>query len=404
MPDLRGRRIVVGVTGGIAAYKAAELVSALRQRGAEVWVVMTASARQLVGEATFRALSARSVATDLWELPEFDIEHIALAQFAEVALIAPATANVIGKMAAGIADDLLTTNLLALTCPVIVAPAMNSRMWANAAVQENLRTLRRRGVIVVEPEEGRLACGEEGPGRLASLERLLAALRLGLRRQDLGDAESPLAGKRVLVTAGPTREALDPVRFLSNPSSGAMGFALAAEAHARGALVTVVHGPTALAPPDCAETVGVTSAGEMAEAVFARLDGAEVFIGAAAVADYRPAAPSDHKMKKAEGDLSLILERTVDIIAEVRRRRPDIVAVGFAAETDDVEAEAREKLERKGLDLIVANRVGPDEGFGPGETELLIIGRDGEARATGRVAKDEAASLVLDALEELLTA
>lgn len=403
MPDLRGRRIVLGVTGGIAAYKAAELVSALRQRGGEVWVVMTRSARQLVGEATFRALSGRSVATDLWEAPEFDIEHIALARFAEVALIAPATANVIGKMAAGIADDLLTTNLLALTCPIILAPAMNSRMWANVAVQENLRTLRRRGVIVVEPEEGHLACGEEGPGRLASLERLLAAVRVGLRRQDLGDAESSLCGKRVLITAGPTREAVDPVRFLSNPSSGAMGFALAVEAQVRGALVTLVHGPTALAPPDCVEAVSVTSAGEMAEAVFARLDDAEVFIGAAAVADYRPAAPSGQKIKKTEEDLSLVLERTVDIIAEVRRRQPDIVAVGFAAETGDLEANAREKLERKGLDLIVANRVGPEEGFGPGETEVLIIGRDGEARATGRVGKDEAAGLILDALEEILT-
>jgi phosphopantothenoylcysteine decarboxylase/phosphopantothenate--cysteine ligase len=402
MPNLSGRRVVVGVTGSIAAYKAAELVSSLRQRGAEIQVVMTRNACQLVGPATFRALSGRNVASEMWSQTEFDIEHVALARFAEVMVVAPATANLIGKMASGIADDLLTTNLLAADCPIVVAPAMNSRMWANAAVQENLATLRRRGVIIVEPEEGFLACGEEGKGRLASLQRILAAIRLGLRQGFLAGCESPIAGKRVLITAGPTREWLDPVRFLSNPSSGAMGFALATEAAARGACVTLVHGPTHLVPPPVDETVAVTTAAEMADAVFVRLDSADIFIGAAAVADYRPAQSHDHKIKKAGIALQLALEPTLDIISEVRRRRPGMVVVGFAAETESLEQHAREKLERKGLDLIVANYVGRDRGFGPGETQLLILSRTGQPKQTGLLPKDEACSLVIDAIEDFL--
>ncbi|MCD6352486.1 MAG: bifunctional phosphopantothenoylcysteine decarboxylase/phosphopantothenate--cysteine ligase CoaBC [Armatimonadetes bacterium] len=402
MPELKGRRVVLGVTGSIAAYKAAELASALVQRGAEVWVVMTASARQLVGEATFRALTGRQVAAEMWGTAELDIEHIALADFAEVMMIAPATANILAKMAAGIADDLLTTNLLAVTCPVVVAPAMNARMWAHPAVQENVERLRQRGVIVVEPEEGYLACGDEGRGRLASLDRLLAAIRLGLRMKDRQGTPSPLAGKSLLITAGPTREPLDPVRFLSNPSSGAMGFALATEAAARGAHVTLVHGPTALAAPPVAEIVPVTTAEDMARAVFDRLDATDLFIGAAAVADYRPAAPSDEKIKKTQGPLELRVEPTTDIIAEVRRRRPDMPIVGFAAETGDLRGRAEEKRDRKGLDMIVANDFGPDRGFGPGKTSLLLLRRGREPIETGEVFKDEAASVVLDAVEELL--
>lgn len=402
MPQLDGRRIVVGVTGSIAAYKAAELVSALRQRGADVRVVMTANACKLVGPSTFRALTGRSVAVDMFDQPQFDVDHIALADFAEVLVVAPATANLLAKMAAGIADDLLTTNLLAADCAIVVAPAMNHRMWKNQAVQANVQVLRQRGIILVEPEAGFLACGESGVGRLASLSRLLAAIRLGLRRADIGDRPSPLEDKRVLVTAGPTREYVDPVRFISNPSTGAMGIALATEAKARGADVTLVHGPIHLPIPPLDECVAVTEADEMAEAVFARLNNCDIFIGAAAVADFRPAAASGRKIRKATAPLQLRLEPTTDIIAEVRQKRPDMVVVGFAAETEDLEAAARDKLQRKGLDMIVANQVGRDCGFGPGETELLLIGRGREPIATGRVLKDEAASIVIDALEELL--
>ncbi|MBC7288651.1 MAG: bifunctional phosphopantothenoylcysteine decarboxylase/phosphopantothenate--cysteine ligase CoaBC, partial [Armatimonadetes bacterium] len=249
MPTFKGRRVVVGVTGSIAAYKAAELVSALRQRQADVRVIMTANACALVGPPTFRALSGHEVATELFGGAEYQIEHVSLARFAEAIIIAPATANVIGKIAAGIADDLLTTQILAAQCPIVVAPAMNWRMWDNPVVQKNVSALRERGVVVVDPEPGFLACGEEGGGRLASLPRLLAAVRYALRLADLAGEPSPLAGRKVVVTAGPTREHIDPIRFISNPSSGAMGFELARELRARGAEVIVVHGPTHLDPP-----------------------------------------------------------------------------------------------------------------------------------------------------------
>ncbi len=389
----------MGVTGSIAAYKAADLVSALVQRGAEVRVVMTKAAREMVGVATFRALSGREVGTELFGNVEFDIGHVSLAQFAEAMVVAPATANVIGKMVAGIADDLLTTNLLAVECPVVVAPAMNKRMWANATVQANVATLKERSVIVVAPGEGFLACGEVGAGRLADRDALLAAIRFALRRGELAGQASPLAGKKVVLTAGPTREHLDPVRFLSNPSSGAMGYALAMEAAARGAMVTLVHGPSELAAPACVEEVAVTTAAEMAEAAFAKVAEADVFVGAAAVADYSPAETQAHKAHKKHEPVEIALEPTVDIIAEVRRRRAEMVVVGFAAETQDVEASAREKMDRKGMDMIVANRVGPTEGFGPGETTVTILVGRKSAATVGPVQKDEAASAIIDAVE-----
>jgi len=402
-PALTGRRVVVGVTGSIAAYKAADFVSALVQRGAEVRVVMTRAAQELIGPATFRSLTGHDVATELFE-PSPEIAHVALACFGEVLAVVPATANFLAKMAQGVADDLLTTNVLAFRGPVVVAPAMNWRMWANAAVQENVQKLRQRGVIIVEPEEGFLACGETGRGRLARLETLLAAIRFALRRADLQGKPSPLAGARVLITAGPTREYIDPVRFISNASTGAMGFALAAEAAARGAKVRVIHGPTHLAPPPDISTVPVMTASEMAEAAFAALDDADIFIGAAAVADYAPAVTAAQKQPKSAAPLDLKLEPTVDIITEVKKRRPELVVVGFAAETENVEARAREKLERKRMDMVVANEVGREKGFGQGETELTIVLVDGPSRRTGPVAKDDAASLVIDALEDLLGA
>lgn len=402
-PSLSGRRIVVGVTGSIAAYKAADFVSALVQRGADVRVVMTQAAKELIGPANFRSLTGHDVALELFE-PIVEPVHVALACFGEVLAVVPATANFLAKMAHGIADDLLTTNVLAFLGPVVVAPAMNWRMWANAVVQENVEKLRQRGVIIVEPEEGFLACGETGRGRLARLESLLAAVRYALRRADLQDARSLLAGRRVLITAGPTREYLDPVRFLSNASTGAMGLALAAEAAARGARVSVVHGPTHLPAPPGIHAVPVTTAAEMAEAVFAALEETDIFIGAAAVADYTPAAPADQKHPKRAAPFELSLLPTTDIIAEVRKRKPDVIVVGFAAETHDAEARAREKLRRKGMDMIVANEVGREKGFGPGETQLTILYADGPIRQTGPMAKDDAASLVLDAVEDLLRA
>lgn len=395
---LQGRRIVVGVTGGIAAYKACDLVSALRKAGASVRVVMTANAQRFVTPMTFATLAGTPVCTDPWAARD-DIQHISLADFAEAVIVAPATANVIGKYAAGIADDLLTAALLAFTCPIIFAPAMNTRMLCSAPVQENLETLRRRGVRIVAPGEGRLACGDEGAGRLPDTPVLLEAIR-----EALGAGEGPLAGVRVLVTAGPTREHIDPVRYLSNPSSGKMGYALAEEAARRGASVTLVSGPVALDGPAGVEMVRVTSAQEMHDAVQARKGAVDLFIGAAAVADWRPAQASEHKLKKGEREeMALALVRTPDIIAAVARWRTRPVLIGFAAETDDLLAHAREKLAGKGLDLIVANDVSRrDVGFATDDNEVTLLDASGGRTDLPRMAKAEVARAILDRAQELL--
>lgn len=395
---LQGRRIVVGVTGGIAAYKACDLVSALRKAGASVRVVMTANAQRFVTPMTFATLAGTPVCSDPWAARD-DIQHISLADFAEAVIVAPATANVIGKYASGIADDLLTSALLAFTCPVIIAPAMNTRMFCSAPVQENLETLRRRGVHIVAPGEGRLACGDEGAGRLPDTAVLLEAIR-----EALGAGEGPLAGVRVLVTAGPTREHIDPVRYLSNPSSGKMGYALAEEAARRGASVTLVSGPVALDGPAGVEMVRVTSAQEMHDAVQARKGAVDLFIGAAAVADWRPAQASERKLKKGERtEMALPLVRTPDIIATVARWRTRPVLVGFAAETDDLLAHAQEKLAAKGLDLIVANDVSRrDVGFATDDNEVTLLDASGGRTELPRMAKAEIARAILDHAQELL--
>lgn len=395
---LQGRRIVVGVTGGIAAYKACDLVSALRRAGASVRVVMTANAQRFVTPMTFATLAGTPVCSDPWAARD-DIQHISLADFAEAVIVAPATANVIGKYASGIADDLLTSALLAFTCPVIIAPAMNTRMFCSAPVQENLETLRRRGVHIVAPGEGRLACGDEGAGRLPDTAVLLEAIR-----EALGAGEGPLAGVRVLVTAGPTREHIDPVRYLSNPSSGKMGYALAEEAARRGASVTLVSGPVALDGPAGVEMVRVTSAQEMHDAVQARKGAVDLFIGAAAVADWRPVQVSEHKLKKGERtELALALVRTPDIIAAVARWRTRPVLIGFAAETDDLLAHAQEKLAAKGLDLIVANDVSRrDVGFATDDNEVTLLDASGGRTDLPRMAKAEIARAILDHAQELL--
>ncbi len=404
---LEGRRIVVGVTGGIAAYKACELVSRLVQRGADVRVIMTRNATHLVGPATFRALTGHDVAVEMFGASvEIEIGHVSLAQWAEAICIAPATANIIGKFAAGIADDLLSTTLLAARCPIVIAPAMNHAMWESPAVQANIATLANRGVILIEPEEGWLACGEVGKGRLASVERILAGIRLALRRSHLAGRQSPLYGRRLLVTAGPTRERLDPVRFISNPSTGAMGFAIALEAQARGAAVSLVHGPTHLPPPPVDDVSEVQTAEDMLGAVLQRIDQCDIYISAAAVADFRPEQAAAEKIKKSgrEG-LTLKLVPTPDIITEVRKRRPDLLLVGFAAETGDLESRAREKMHAKQMDMIVANDVTkPGAGFGEGTNEVLIIDRTGRSLRAGPAPKDEIAAAILDAVEDLLSA
>lgn len=356
-------RVTVGVSGGIAAYKAAELVRALQKRGIEVHVVMTQSATRFVQPLTFAALTGHKVITSLWDGDAVganstdssaeisSIEHIDEAQWAEVLVVAPATANILAKFAHGIADDFLTTMALATQAPVLVAPAMNVHMWEHPATQANLEILRERGVRVIEPGSGDLACGMVGPGRMAEPETIAEAVQAVLgRRQDL-------AGETVLVTAGGTREALDPVRFLGNRSSGKMGYALAEAAQARGARVVLITGPTALHPPPRCEVVRVTTAEEMRTAVLDRMTEATLVIKAAAVADYRPVAVSDHKLKRT-GPLTIELAPTEDILAEVvRRRRPGQLIIGFAAETENRMENGRAKLLRKGADAIVVNDV-----------------------------------------------
>lgn len=399
---LAGRRVIIGVTGGIAAYKAASLVSSLRARGAEVRVVMTEAATWFVTPTTFATLTGHEVHTELFGADLDDgMQHISLQEFGEVLLVAPATANTLGKVAHGLADNLLTTAVMAARCPVIFAPAMNEQMWCNPIVQENIATLRRHGYGFVMPEAGRLACGVEGTGRLAAEEHLLAAIETALA----GAApELDLRGRRLVVSAGPTREALDPVRFLSNRASGKMGFALARAAAAAGANVTLVTGPTALADLPGVEMVHVTTCAEMKAAVLAAVAGAEAFISAAAPADYRPAEYSDVKIKKGE-DLNLKLVRTDDILLAVTSHARPAVVVGFAAETGEAAAKGRRKLEAKGLDLVVANEVGePGRGFATDVNEVIILRRDGTERCLPLMSKLAVAQVILGEVAALLPA
>jgi phosphopantothenoylcysteine decarboxylase/phosphopantothenate--cysteine ligase len=392
---MNGARIFLGVCGGIAAYKAAALTSSLVQRGAEVDVVMTAEAERFVGPLTFSSLTARPVFTSLWDAPE-DIPHIRLVRAAQVAIVVPATANVIAKLASGIADDLLTTALLAARIPVIVAPAMNAAMYENEATQRNLAALSGRGYEIVEPERGFLAERESGQGRLASEERLLESIERALSRR------RSLAGKRVAITAGPTREAFDPIRFLSNASSGATGIALAREAALRGADVTLLLGPTQLEPPAGVDVVRVTSARDLLDAALARAVGADVIVATAAVADWRPESAQPNKRKKSEELQSLEVVANPDVLAELGRRKGDSFLVGFAAETEDFEINARQKLERKHLDAIAVNDVSGERGFGTGENTLTLLWGDAGRLELGTADKATLAARLLDAIEELM--
>jgi len=388
------RNVVLGVTGSIAAYKAVDLASKLTQAGVAVHTVMTESATKLVGPASFRAITGLPVSSDLFELSNpFAIEHVSLADRADLLLIAPATANVIAKLETGIADDLLTCTALATRAPILVAPAMHTAMWENPATQANVQTLRSRGVSFVGPVEGRLASGGYGAGRFAPVSEIVGETLRNLGRT--GD----LAGVRIVVTAGGTREPLDPVRFLGNRSSGKMGFALAEAARDRGADVQLVVGPTQLPVPAGIRTICVETAAEMLDAVQVACDAADVLIMAAAVADYTPAAQVASKMKKTSDPLTIDLARTEDILGAVEG--PSI-RVGFAAETEDLLENARRKLVSKRLDLIVANRVaGPNTPFGSDENEAVLIESDGE-EVLPRMAKRELAEHVLDRIAPLL--
>ena len=387
------KRILLGVCGGIAVYKIAALTSTLVQRGAIVDVIMTPEAERFVGALTFSSLTARPTYTSLWDAPE-RIPHIRLVREAQVMLIAPATANTIAKLAQGIADDLVTTAALAARIPIVVAPAMNSAMYAHPATQANLRTLRERGYEFVDPEHGFLAERESGVGRLANEDALLEALDRTLARTQR------LAGVRVLVTAGPTREAFDPIRFVSNASTGATGIAIAREAALRGADVTLLLGPTLLEPPPGVTTHRFTTAADLLDLALAHGTRAELVVATAAVSDWRPAQRAAQKLKKTDEDLSVQMVRNPDVLATLAERNDDAFLVGFAAETDAHEANALEKLARKGLSAIVVNDVGGERGFGVGENALTLLWKDGR-KELGTANKPELASRLLDAIEEL---
>jgi len=394
-PALRGRRILLGVTGGIAAYKACYLTRLLTQAGATVQVVMTPSATRFVGPDTFAALSGRRAYTELWDEPG-SVLHVRLAHQADVAVVAPATANVIAKLARGIADDLLTSTLLEARCPLVVAPAMHTGMWDHPATQANVRTLEERGGLIVGPAIGPLAAGDEGTGRMAEPEEILAAI------DDVASRGRDLAGWRIVVTAGPTWEPIDAVRFVGNRSTGRMGFAVATEADARGADVTLVVGPGTVEPPEGLRVVPVGTADEMRDAVLEAARDADAVVMAAAVADFRPKDAAPGKLKKEGGPPQLSLVPTSDILAELGESKGDRVLVGFAAETDDLESRGRDKLLAKHLDLVVVNRVGAEgTGFGSDTNEAAILSIRGDDEPLRRWTKRELAAAICDRLPKL---
>ena len=395
---LSGKTIVVGVTGSIAAFKAAEIVSQLTQRGAEVQVVMTANAARFITPLTLSTLAGQAVASDMFtEVAGWELEHISMADAADLVLIAPATANIIGKITNGIADDLLTCVVMATRAPVMIAPAMNQNMLENPITEANLAKLADLGYRIIESEVGRLASGAQGKGRLASIETILARVEAELL------PEPDLAGIKAVVTAGPTREAIDPVRFISNRSSGKMGYALAQVAQQRGAEVTLATGPTSLDDPEGVKMVKVETAQEMSKAVLGRAKEADVVVGAAAVVDYAPSRVSESKIKKGQGPLDLQLSTTPDILAELGKRKGRRILVGFAAETEQLVENARKKLASKHLDLIVANDVSlPGIGFGSDENAATLVFADGKVKELPRMSKQAMAGEIWDAIKGIL--
>ncbi|MCD6581746.1 MAG: bifunctional phosphopantothenoylcysteine decarboxylase/phosphopantothenate--cysteine ligase CoaBC [Desulfuromusa sp.] len=388
---LQGKNIVLGVSGGIAVYKAIELLRLLTKAGADVHVVMTRNACEFVAPLTFQTLSCHPVHTDLFDLSqEQEIDHISLADRADLFILAPATANLIGKIAQGLADDLLTTSVMATKAPVLIAPAMNSNMYDNPIYQRNQKCLADSGYHILEPVSGSLACGWEGKGKLPDPAIIFAAAESVLAPKDL-------LGCHILVTAGPTREEIDPVRYISNYSSGKMGFAIAAAAQQRGAQVTLIAGPTNLTVPVGVRCVPVFSADEMRTAVFTHLDNIDVVIKAAAVADYRPVDRSVQKMKKTADKLTLKLEKNLDILAELGQKKGALVLVGFAAETERLLVHAAEKLQKKNLDLIVANDITRDGAGFDGDTNIVkFLSADGQVEELEQMSKKEVARQLLD--------
>ncbi len=395
---LDGKNLVLGVCGGIAAYKSAELLRLFIKKGAKVRVMMTKCALKFVGETTFAALSGNPVCVDLFESESAGdtaaIKHIQWAEDADAVVIAPATANIIGKLANGIADDALSTFMLAVTAPKFICPAMNTHMYENQAVQRNIDRLEQDGFLVVEPGSGSLACGTVGPGRLPEPEEILAAVSAGLTPKDL-------ANRKILVTAGPTHEPVDPVRYISNPSSGKMGFAIARAASARGAVVTLVTGPAALADPPGIEVVRVKTALEMAAAVLDRFDDTDILIKSAAVSDFRPEKCHDHKVKKDAAALAIELARNPDILKEAGQRKKQQMLIGFAAETADLEVYAAAKLKEKNLDMLVGNLVTePGAGFGTDTNRVTLFFQDKTSLQVPLMEKEHLAHVILDHIVE----
>ncbi len=396
MRYIKGKSIVLGVSGGIAVYKSAELLRLIKKQDANARVIMTKNASAFVGSLTFEALSGNPVCADLFEKGNnSSIRHIEWAKEADAVVVAPATANLIGKLAGGIADDALSTFLLAVTCPVMICPSMNTNMYEKVSVRRNINILKKDGYFIVEPSEGELACGTTGQGRLPEPEEMLDRLMYCLSPKDF-------KGKRVLVTAGPTREHIDPVRYISNPSSGRMGYAVARAAEHRGADVILVSGPAGIKAPVNVEIIRTGSAKEMAAAVFDHMKKADIIIKTAAVSDYRPSVTAKQKMKKGEGEMMLLLQKTEDILLELGKNRKNKVLVGFAAETENLEKNAKEKLGRKNLDIIAGNLLdGKSSGFETDTNRVTLFFRNGDKEVLPLMDKESVAHILLDRILEL---
>ena len=397
---LKGKTVVIGVSGGIAVYKACDVVSRLKKLNANVHVIMTKSATEFVTPLTFQSLSQNYVVSDMFEEPKtWDVEHISLAKKADVFLIAPATANVIGKVANGIADDMLTTTVMATTGKVLIAPAMNTNMYRNPILQRNISILKELGYNFVDPDSGRLACGDIGEGKLASPEKIVDAV-VDLFNEDKKD----LLGKKIMITAGPTVESIDPVRYLTNRSTGKMGYAIAKMAANRGADVTLVSGPTNIEPPsNIKKLIKVQSAKDMYDAIIDNFDENQVIIKSADVADYKPKNYSDKKIKKSNDDLIIELDRNKDIAYELGKIKKNKILVGFAAETNDLIENAKGKISKKNLDFIVANDLTESgAGFGTDTNIVKIIDKDGNIAKYPQMKKDEVADVILDKVKSLL--
>lgn len=388
--------VVMGVTGGIAVYKALDIISALRKKNVDVRVIMTKHAMEFVNPITFQAISQNIVTTDMFEEPKaWEIQHISLAKRADVFLVAPATANIIGKVANGIADDMLSTTIMATKAKVIFAPAMNTNMYENPIVQENIKKLKNLGYEFIEPSSGRLACGDEGKGKLAPVQNIV-----DITMSNLYDKKD-LVGKKVLVTAGPTRAEIDPVRFISNHSTGKMGYAIAEEARDRGADVTLISGPTNEEPPIGVKTIKITTNSEMRDKVLSLYDNSDIVIKSAAVADYKPKEYSNQKIKKGEGSLVIELVRDNDILKELGDKKKNQILVGFAAESQNVVENARKKIEKKNLDYIVANDItSKDTGFASSDNKVIIITKEGKEFALEKMSKRKVARNLFDIILE----